>query len=339
MKKRKVTTLTFYDHGERIRKKVSYHTAAELADKKTRLERDIYRRSHAPLSDIAESWKDQHFKTIQHYTAESYTAPYNDIISEFGDLEVSEITPQMIQNYLNRLHAQGYAQQTIKLRKIVLSQIIDHAIFTGFAQFNPTKVCKIPKAAKTSWQPPPPEEIEKIRNAPESLWKNYFLLLMYTGLRREEALALTKADLDFDNCTIRVNKAIIFQHGAPIARNFPKSAAGDRFAPFPTYLHRFFENAPNGLIFANNGKPIHKSQFDKSTAKFRRDLGITCTSHQLRHYFATVCHGVIDAKDAQHLLGHSKVSTTLDIYTNLDRMQKAAAIQKINEYIDTLTTT
>ena len=333
MKKRKFTTLTFKQGGKVYKKSVAYRTVAELAEKKAAFEKECVHESNPLFSDVADLWQEEHFKMIEHYTAQSYIAPLKDLKSDFGSQEIKDITALDVQAFLEKMAAQGFAQQTIKLRKIVLSQVLDYAVLHGFIPYNVSAVCKIPKAKKEIRLPPDETEIKKIHAAPESIWKKYYLLLMYSGLRREEALALEKSDLDFKSCTINVNKALIFESNVPHIREYGKTKASARLAPFPKALHSYFENAPKGLIFARDEKPINKGQFDKGTAKFRRENGITCTSHQLRHYFATLCHNVIDAKDAQHLLGHSKVSTTLDIYTNLDRQQKALAIAKLNDHI------
>lgn len=336
MKQRKFTTLTIRRGGTVYKKSVAYRTASELAEKQAAFEKECLRKEKPHFADIADQWQEEHFPTVEYYTTKSYEAPLKDLLAEFGDAEIGEIAALDVQAFLDRMSAQGYAQQTIKLRKIVMSQVMDWAVLHGHVPYNIVYACKIPKAKKGIRLPPDESEIRKIHAAPPSMWKNYYMLLMYSGLRREEALALTKADLDFKNCTVRVDKVLVFESNAPVVRQYTKTAAGTRYAPFPKALHSYFRDTSQGLIFAVDGKPINKGQFDKGTAKFRRETGITCTSHQLRHYFATLCHNVIDAKDAQHLLGHAKVSTTLDIYTNLDRRQKQLALSRINDHVERL---
>lgn len=333
MKKRKFTTLTVKTEKGTYKKSVAYRTASELAEKKAEFEQECQRKEKPLFSDVAEAWKDEHFRTIEHYSAVTYTAPYKDLVAAFGNEMITDISPLDIQAFLDRMQKQGYAKQTITVRKVVASMIFDYAILHGFLQYNPARICKIPKAQKHPRKPPSKEDLARIAAAPDSFWKRYYLFLMYTGLRREEALAITKADLDFENCTVNVNKVVIFHGNAPTVRNYAKTEAGNRLAPFPTILHPYFDNAQNGLIFGHNGKHIDKTHFDRGIKQFQSDTEITCTSHQLRHFFATMCHGVIDAKDAQHLLGHAKIQTTLDIYTQIDAEQKQAAIDKINEHL------
>ena len=335
MKKRKFTTLTIKRDGKTYKKSVAYSSVAELAEKRIAFEKECINSEKHFFRDVADQWFEAHEKTVEHYTAQSYLAPLKDLKADFGDYELKEIDSLSFQSFLNRMQLQGYAQQTIKLRKITMSQILDYGILNGYITYNPVKVCKIPKGKKETRLPPSDDEIEKIMSAPESMWKSYFLLLMFSGLRREEALALRKEDFDFENCTIRVNKALIFKSNIPEVRNHPKTAAGNRFAPFPINIHKYFKNAKNGLIFAIHGEPLTKGQFDHGIADFKKAAGITCNSHQLRHYFATLCHDVMDAKDAQKLLGHAKVSTTLDVYTHIDQRRNLEAIRAINSFVKT----
>ena len=333
MKQRKFTTLTVKTDKQTYKKSVAYRTAAELAEKKKQFEIECERKEQPLFSDVAAEWKEEHFPTVEHYTVVAYTTTLKDLLADFGNMKIADIAPIDIQSFLDKMARQGYAKQTINVRKVVASLIFDYAIFHGYVIYNPTKVCKVPKAPKQTRTPPSKEDLERIAAAPDSFWKRYYLFLMYTGLRREEALALTKDDLDFENCTVTVNKVIIYESNAPTMRNYAKTEAGNRLAPFPTILHKYFENASKGLIFGQNGKPLTRAMFEDGLKKFRKENNIICTSHQLRHYFATMCHGVIDVKDAQHLLGHSRVQTTLDIYTTIDAQKQQDAISKLNTHL------
>ncbi len=53
-----------------------------------------------------------------------------------------------------------------------------------------------------------------------------------------------------------------------------------------------------------------------------------------RHTFASICYAAkMDVKTTQKLMGHAKISTTMDIYTHLDEMFLEDDITKFNEYI------
>src|SRR5699024_8011245 len=83
------------------------------------------------------------------------------------------------------------------------------------------------------------------------------------------------------------------------------------------------EGAPGDFVFSPDPKhPISDSQRRKGWVKFQKEIGISCTPHQLRHAYATLLYeSGVDEKTAQKLLGHSDIATTLNIYTHI-REQK-----------------
>ena len=58
----------------------------------------------------------------------------------------------------------------------------------------------------------------------------------------------------------------------------------------------------------------------------------TITPHQLRHAFATMCFEMgVSPKDAQQLLGHSKIDVTLDTYTHIRAKRRDDVAAKLNK--------
>ena len=58
----------------------------------------------------------------------------------------------------------------------------------------------------------------------------------------------------------------------------------------------------------------------------------TVTPHQLRHAFATMCFEMgVSAKDAQQLLGHSKIDVMLDTYTHIRAKRREDVTEKLNK--------
>lgn len=335
-KKRKFTTLTVTLDGNTYKKSVAYRNVAELSEKREEFIAELKRKNSKAFSLIADEWNDKHSEEVEYYTASCYAAPLKDLKAEFGDDNIDEITSISFQKFLDDMAKKGFAKQTIKLRQIVMSQIFDYAIFKEYITYNPIKVCKVSKQAKqTARQLPPDSDIIKIKENCDSVYGLYCMLLMYTGLRREEALALEYEDLDFENHLIRVNKALIFENGRGVIRNKTKTNAGQRFIPLLPILETLFDRNQKGLIFTSNGKPLEKYQFDKGFNKFKKATGITCTSHQLRHYFATVCFDAgLDEKDTQEIMGHSKISLTKDIYTHIRKERKNDAYNKLKDFMN-----
>jgi len=154
-------------------------------------------------------------------------------------------------------------------------------------------------------------------------------------MRREEALAVSYEDFDLKNNLIRVNKTLIFDSNSGIIRDSTKSTAGNRFIPFIAPLQQILTiKGKKGLLFNRDGRPLKKGEFDKAFNKYRKDVNISCTSHQLRHYFCTVCFDAgLDEKDLQEIMGHSKIAMSKDIYTHIRKQRKQAAADKLNSFL------
>lgn len=294
------------------------------------------------LAKVADAWQTSHDLTLQHYTRECYKAPLADVLSWFGPRKFSEIRPRDLQDRLDAMYRQGYARQTIKLRKIVLSMIYDYAVLNGYVTANPVPSLTIPRGAPTTPRELPPSDA--LRNIFSNIGQPlgmYFLLAACTGGRRGEILALTKADVDFDHDIIIFNKVLILSNNSkPEIRAGTKSKAGNRSVPILPALRpillEYVASLPGDALFtAPCGELYTKSRFDKQAARYRKLTGTDFTAHQLRHLYATLCLDAgLDAKDAQQLLGHSKASTTMDIYVHIRESRRAQTDSRLSEALN-----
>lgn len=338
-KERKFARVPVDVNGERIWRTISYRTPAEYVEKQKKVEEEIRRKFTKNFSNIADEWEETHEREVQHYTADGYRAPLKDLKEEFGELLLTDITSIMFQQFLERMADKGYAKQTINLRKIVMNQIFNYAIFNEIVSYNPVSVCKVPKKAHITTRTIPSDaDISAIKAHSDGLMGLYCNLLMYTGLRREEALALKYEDINYDSDVITINKVLIFESNKPVLRTSMKSAAGTRTVPllFPlkNILIQHGADKQKGFIFAVDGEMINKGRFDKAYSKYRRETGITCTSHQLRHYFATLCFDAnLDEKDLQNIMGHAKISLTKEIYIHIRQERRDETKAKLNKFL------
>ena len=336
-KERKFTKLTIKIGDETFYRSVSYRTISELAEKRKKIEEELRREKSAKFADVADRWQEEHDEEIQAYTRSCYAAPLKDLKAEFGDLTVEEIDSISFQSFLESMKRKGYAKQTINLRKIVMKMVLDYALARRMILYNPITVCKTPKnAKKTTRFPPSDSDIDLIKSNPDGIFGFYCNLLLYTGLRREEALALSYDDIDLTNKLISVSKVVVFENNMPVVRDSTKSEAGKRFVPILEPLEKLLEAVPEkkGLLFPGKKGIMTKGEFDKGFQKYKSLTGITCTSHQLRHYFATLCFDAnLKDKDVQEIMGHSKISVTQDIYTHIRKQRKEESTARLNDFL------
>ena len=76
------------------------------------------------------------------------------------------------------------------------------------------------------------------------------------------------------------------------------------------------------------------SEFKCAWKHYKEAAGLSdLTPHMVRHGYASILHEAgIDSKDAQELLGHANISTTMDIYTHITEKQRAETAKKLNMY-------
>ncbi|WP_124065717.1 site-specific integrase [Clostridium sp. E02] len=155
-------------------------------------------------------------------------------------------------------------------------------------------------------------------------------LLLYTGLRKSEALALNLSDLDFTHKKINVCKTLITSKKVNnCLQDNTKTKAGKRQVPIPSPLLPILEEYASdrkGILFpsrtgdyiGNGSMCNHWSNIlKKLQAVSNTPLAEDITPHTFRHTYASDLYkSGIDIKQAQYLLGHDDIKTTLDTYTH-----------------------
>ena len=177
-----------------------------------------------------------------------------------------------------------------------------------------------------------------MRELPNDMIGNSIRLLLGTGMREQELLALTKEDIAPDGSTIRINKAVQTVDGKP-KLGPPKSKRSNRSIPVPQ------KYVPFALYVRKNGaQPFlwtlsYKSELcgvGTFRRKYKRVLaeidGVRLLNpHCCRHTYITRLQAMgVPMETIARLAGHGKIETT-DVYlhTSLDTLAKA--VEKLND--------
>lgn len=289
------------------------------------------------FAQCAEDWWEEKEPELSPSCVRNYKALYRYVKEEFGKTPVDEITPADIAAHLRRLAAQDYSQKAIGNRKSVIKSILDNALIKGEIMFNPCinlpPVKGKPKVPRQSATAADISAIEAHKNDSDISRMVYFIL--WTGCRRGEAEALQWKHVDLKNGTAKICQSVAYSSPTPQIKS-PKTESGKRDVILPQNVIEVLQERvgkAEQFVFFPNGLPKEKA-FQKSIDDFRTKAKIKCTLHQLRHSYATMLHSAgVDAKDAQHLLGHSSIIVTQDIYTELDKDAKSKVALQISQYI------
>ena len=168
-----------------------------------------------------------------------------------------------------------------------------------------------------------------IKFVDNTIYKRFFEVMFYCGTRPGETMALQFKDLKGDY--LSVNKTITSHNGREF--DFPKTKSSIRDIKLDKVLKKDLLDLKgmycdcNGDYFIFGGsKPLAPTTINRYKKKACERAGIRpITLHQFRHSHATllVNNGIL-INEVSRRLGHSQVSTTLDIYvhTNLEHEKR-----------------
>ena len=288
--------------------------------------------------EIAEDWREEAYREIEYNTAKGYEAKYKHALEYFEGRRIKEIEPADVRAYVKYLSARGYAYKTVAHHLSVLRLILDYAVEKGIIQLNPATGVTIPKRLPRSHREMPSDaDLHLIRdNAGNGLQGLLGAFVLYTGCRSGEAYAVQQKDIDRKARMLTIGKAVYYQHNRAKIKT-PKTASGVRAVPLPQFLIDLIpEGNPNDYIFSETGaEPLPDSQRRRGWEKFQQETGIVCTLHQLRHAYASLLYEAgIDEKSAQKLMGHSDISTTMNIYTHLREQHLAISQEVFRDFLN-----
>lgn len=301
--------------------------------------------------DMAEAWEAEARETITIRTWKNYKPHFEDIVSEHGDKPCSDITASDISNDLLRAKARDCSATIVNTRRVIFSSILNYAVVHGVIPYNPALSVRLPKKLPRSTRRAPTDnEIKLILQSKDLNFGFFPFLLLLTGMRKSEALALLISDIDFDSDVIHVTKSLEYiSNSAPRVKE-PKTEKGIRdipiVAPLLPALREYCASLKTQELFP--GEPSNRKQkvfgymsehqYERKWSDYCKRVGLTdLTAHNLRHGTATLMFEFgVDQYTTQAILGHAQIETTMRIYTELRKKQQDKSISKFATGIDAL---
>lgn len=307
---------------------------------------------------VADAWAVVHESQVGYNGHEAYKASMRRVKEIFSSREMKDITASEVDAFIRSLAAKGYARRTVQQHRDLLNMIFNYAIINGFVSINPCSAVKIPNGlAKKERKLPSDEELKKVVDGSGLEFGLFPIMLLYTGLRRAELLALTWNDIDRKEKVIHVKKSVYFVGNSPQIK-IPKTEAGQRDVILLDALSEILPDKNEKSYIFGGSSPLSKSSVRSKWIAWCREAGLATkitrssgkdkngkertqtdwrpdiTPHQLRHAYATVLYEAkVGLKDAQDLLGHSTAQVTMDVYTHIRKNRKSKVAEQINQYI------
>ena len=260
-------------------------------------------------------------------TYKTYEGYLNNIIVPFfGDLNISEISPILIKEFMKQMQDNGRANATVNKYIKFISAISNFMIDSDAAVRNPLARIKSLKEVKNKKiRALCTEEVQALLSKTKQVYPDFFPLLftaLFTGMRKGEILALTWDSINWITQKITVDKN--YTHGGLGTPKTGKIRVIDMSNELAKVLKEWRLACPKGennLVFPNN-EGNYQSAENMMKRRFLPALNRTGIDrirfHDLRHTYASLllANGA-PMKYVQHQLGHSLITMTMDLYTHL----------------------
>ncbi len=305
---------------------------------------------------------------IEPSTKLGYETDTKRIGEGFKGIDITSITPTMVQEWERRLMAERKLApiSVIKAHRL-LNQTLQFAENTGDLGDgrNPCRAVRPPKMKRPEKNVLEMPQVTSLRTTldtmPASRISVATCLGLFMALRREEICGLKWSDIDFSSGTLSVARSIGIQRGGTDRKGTfvkePKTGGSARTLPIPGYVLESLKQRKVLMArdclslevpFGENlyvegyvdGRYYDPRQLSRDWTSLASSLGLTGTAgkrptfHDLRHTWATVAiYEGIDIEAVSAYMGHASVAMTADEYATALPQAKARAASVMNEVL------
>ena len=354
------TTKEFYGRTvKEVKEKIKEFESRNMYVKKTDVQKQTF-------GEYLDNW----FENVRVYEVESSTYLRNEQTinyhikdSSLYNAQIINVDFELCQALINKL-SEKYSRSTISKVYVILNMCFNYALTKGHIGENPMMKVKMPKESslvkkkkEAKWLSS--NDVEKLVLEAERLNTRefrikgkvgervygvnayYVILIIYTGLRIGELMALTWNDIDFKNKTLSVNKSRAkgkIDGKTVLYVKDPKSESGTRIIPLSDRaiyaLQKIKEcsSSDSDLVVSNTSS---ESNITRTINRMLFRAGCEtekCGLHALRHTFGSLLlEKGIDLKTISYLLGHSDITVTANIYLHVTREQAINSIEVLNK--------
>ena len=297
------------------------------------------------ISEIVNLWKADKKQYVKKSSFSAYVLLIeNHLLPVFGSKH--QIGEAEVQAFVFQKLEQGLSHKTIKDILIVLKMILKFGAKNKWIIYQPFEIQFPTEREKHNLEVLSRTHQKKIMLYVQEhfTFRNLGVYIcLCSGMRIGEICALTWEDMDTDNGIIKVRRTIqriyTIEEGirkTELILDTPKTKNSIREIPMSKDLLKMlksFKKIVNASFFVltNDAKPTEPRTYRAYYKNLMKELEIPeLKFHGLRHSFATRCiESKCDYKTVSVLLGHSNISTTLNLYVHPNLEQKKKAIDQM----------
>jgi integrase len=269
-----------------------------------------------------------------------------------GHHRLRRLSVPIVQAFLNAKLAEGLSVRNVHVMRQVLSAALARAMREEVISRNVARMAELP-----AWEPgevrpwSSDEAMAFLRAAEGDLLHPAFVLLILYGMRRGEVLGLRWQDIDLESGKLYIRQQLQ-RIGGQLRLGPVKTRAGNRDLPVPdlaraallirrqqqTIDKAAFGRAwtDTGLVFTTrSGLPVEPRNLVRSFRRICDHNKIRVIKvHHLRHTTASLLKQLrVSPRDAQVILGHAHISTTMQVYTHVDEEAREDALTGLDRLL------
>lgn len=297
------------------------------------------------IAEIISVWKTDKKQYVKKSTFSAYMLLIeNHLLPAFGSK--CNVEEPELQAFVFQKLKEGLSQKSVKDILIVLKMVLKFGVKHKWLEHRQFDI-QFPTEHKKA-------NIEVLSRAHQKKLMNYvqdhftfrnlgIYICLSAGMRIGEICALTWEDIDIENGIIHIRRTIqrIYMIDAGIRKtelilDTPKTRNSIREIPMSRDLLKMLRPIkkimnPNFFVLTNDAKPTEPRTYRSYYKKFMQTLDMPQLKfHGLRHSFATRCiESKCDYKTVSVILGHSNISTTLNLYVHPNLEQKKKCIEQM----------
>lgn len=313
----------------------------------------VFKFSEITVVDYLIYWHKEYVITNCKYRTIQYYKQIIDVhlIPFFETYKLKQLTPGILQKFLNSKMINGYSKNSVSSFSGVLSGALKYAVYPcNYIKENPMNYVTMPKYQDTikdsdTLKIITIDEFNRIldRFPKGSTFYIPLQIAFNTGMRGGEIAALMWENIDLENKTITIKYTQIEQ-GTKVNKKYvlgtPKTKSSYRTIAIGDTLidilieHKEWQNSnkqkyaewytnSSYVCTKENGEPVNINSYKYLSRIVNYELEINFTMHSLRHTHATLLlENGANPKDIQCRLGHSNLSTTMDTYSHVTEKMK-----------------
>src|SRR6516162_6769883 len=329
---RGVVSLGFDADGKRIRRKVSGQTKAEVKDKlkalHSELDAGIRTTAAYTVEKAVADWLDEGLPGRAAKTVEVNRDSLRPLLAIIGTIPLRDLTVQDVRTALAKMAA-THATRTLQKAHNCLTRALRHAEGQDLVRRNVSALVDTPRGreGRPSQSLTLAQAAALLEAAEDSRLQAYIVLCLLTGVRSEEARALTWDHVDLEAGTVSVWRSVRAQGDTKTQRSrrtlklpevvvrvlhdHRERQAGERDNAGPLWQE-------HGLVLATSvGTPLDSHNVRRDFRKVTKaaGLGERWVPKELRTTFVSLMsHRGVSVEEIARLAGHSSSRTTETIY-------------------------